>query len=151
MNPAGAIFQGLQAGIDGAQRLLVLSSDGSLTTNTIGQSHSVSAYVSIDPRVPASPDQRVFVAVLRVDGSPMPLAAKKISVFQLPATILLTDMDTLVAGQELSTASRVKVVARLSLSGSATPQVGDWEAVSDTIMLNEKGVSVSLSIDRQRK
>ncbi|MDB9734394.1 c-type cytochrome biogenesis protein CcmI [Porticoccaceae bacterium] len=151
LDPAGAIFQGLQAGIDGAQRLLALWSDGSLTTNTIGQSHSVSAYVSIDPRVPASPDQRVFVAVLRVDGSPMPLAAKKIGVFQLPATILLTDMDALVAGQELSTASRVKVVARLSLSGSATPQVGDWEAVSDTIMLNEKGVSVSLSIDRQRK
>jgi cytochrome c-type biogenesis protein CcmH len=81
----------------------------------------------------------------------MPLAAKKISVFQLPATILLTDMDTLVAGQELSTANRVKVVARLSLSGSATPQSGDWEAVSDTIVLNEKGVNVSLSIDRQRK
>ena len=81
----------------------------------------------------------------------MPLAAKKISVSQLPATVVLTDMDALVAGQELSTANRVRVVARLSSSGSATPQAGDWEALSDTITLDEKGLQVTLSIDQQRK
>jgi cytochrome c-type biogenesis protein CcmH len=81
----------------------------------------------------------------------MPLAAKKISVNRLPATITLTDMDTLVAGQELSTANRVRVVARLSSSGSATPQAGDWEALSDAITLDEKGAQVTLSIDQQRK
>jgi cytochrome c-type biogenesis protein CcmH len=81
----------------------------------------------------------------------MPLAAKKISVSQLPATIVLSDTDALIAGQALSTATTIKVVARLSLSGSATPQTGDWEAVSDSFKLDEKGTQVSLLINRQRK
>jgi len=51
----------------------------------------------------------------------------------------------------LSTANRVRVVARLSSSGSATPQAGDWEALSDAITLDEKGAQVTLSIDQQRK
>jgi len=149
LEPTSVVFQGLQTGIERAQ-LLVGSSTGGSPNDSV-KTRRVSVLVSIDARVPARPDQTVFVAVLRAGGSPMPLAAKKISVNRLPATITLTDMDTLVAGQELSTANRVRVVARLSSSGSATPQVGDWEALSDAITLDEKGAQVTLSIDQQRK
>jgi len=149
LEPTSVVFQGLQVGIERAQLMVGSSTDDS--PNDMVKKRHISVLVSIDPRVPARPDQTVFVAVLRVGGSPMPLAAKKISVSQLPATVVLTDMDALVAGQELSTANRVRVVARLSSSGSATPQAGDWEALSDTITLDEKGLQVTLSIDQQRK
>jgi|TARA_B110000444_G_scaffold193635_1_gene183789 cytochrome c-type biogenesis protein CcmH len=153
LEPASATFQGLQTGIDRAELMLASSADGSAAANFFAdtQTHKVSVRVSIDPQVSTTPDQRVFVAALREGGSPMPLAAKKISVSQLPATIVLSDTDALIAGQALSTATTIKVVARLSLSGSATPQTGDWEAVSDSFKLDEKGAQVSLLINRQRK
>ena len=154
LDPAGAIFQGLQTGIDRAQLLLTSSPGGSSPMTQLNereQAVNVSVRVSIDPRVPTTPDQRVFVAALREDGPPMPLAAKKISASQLPGTIVLTDADALVAGKELSTAKRIKIVTRLSSSGSATPQAGDWEAISDSFMLDKKSAQVSLIINRQRK
>ena len=58
---------------------------------------------------------------------------------------MLTDADALVAGQELSTAKRIKIVARLSSSGSATPQAGDWEAVSDSFILDNEECSSQLN------
>lgn len=153
LEPASAIFQGLQTGIDRAELLLASSGDGNTPENVSAdtQRSKVLVRVSIDSQVSTAPDQTVFVAALREGGPPMPLAAKKISVSQLPATIILTDTDALIVGQELSTAKIIRVVARLSLSGSATPQTGDWEAVSDSFKLDEKGAQVSLIINRQRK
>jgi hypothetical protein len=50
----------------------------------------------------------------------------------------------------LSSAKDIKLVARLSISGSATPQSGDWETTSKTIKLTEEIETVSLVIDQKR-
>jgi cytochrome c-type biogenesis protein CcmH len=80
----------------------------------------------------------------------MPLAAKKIQAGQLPISIILSDEDAVMPGQELSSAKDIKLVARLSISGSATPQSGDWETTSKTIKLTEETETVSLVIDQKR-
>ena len=53
------------------------------------------------------------------------------------------------AGYNLSSASEVKAVARLSQSGSATPQTGDWEDSVNPINLSAENISVSIQISRQ--
>jgi hypothetical protein len=64
-------------------------------------------------------------------------------------TITLSNADAVMNGYNLSSASEVKAVARLSQSGSATPQVGDWEDSMDSIDLSVEKRSISLQISRQ--
>ena len=106
--------------------------------------------LSLGAKVPRRPDQRVFIAAVRESGPPMPLAAKKILASQLPMRVVLTDKDAIIPGQDLTTEIKIKVVARLSNSGSATPQSGDWEASSESVDLDSFEGEIMLVIDRQR-
>ncbi|MBT6319364.1 MAG: c-type cytochrome biogenesis protein CcmI, partial [Porticoccaceae bacterium] len=45
---------------------------------------------------------------------------------------------------------QVKLIARLSTTGSATPQSGDWETVSEVIELRDINSPLSLEINSQR-
>jgi cytochrome c-type biogenesis protein CcmH len=80
----------------------------------------------------------------------MPIAARKLAASQLPTEILLSDNDALMDGRSLSAAGKVRVVARLSTSGTATPQAGDWEAISDIIGIADKPIKLELTISQQR-
>jgi cytochrome c-type biogenesis protein CcmH len=100
--------------------------------------------------VPFFKDKFVFVAAIQANGSAMPLAAKKIKVSQLPITLTLSDMDALIPGHELSTSKEIKLVARLSLSGSATPLPGDWEVVSEPFKLKTENLKQVLIISQKR-
>jgi cytochrome c-type biogenesis protein CcmH len=64
--------------------------------------------------------------------------------------VVLTDKDALIPGQDFTTEAKIKVVARLSNSGSATPQSGEWEATSESIDLQAFEGEIILVIDRQR-
>mgnify|MGYP006957711804 FL=1 len=97
-----------------------------------------------------SADQLIFVAVVEADGPPMPIAARKLTASQLPTRILLSDNDVLMDSRRLSDASKVRVVARLSTTGTATPQAGDWEAVSEIIELGGVQKNLELKIAQQR-
>jgi len=70
----------------------------------------------------------VFV-VVRPEGMErgMPLAVKRLSVSDLPATVTLSDADSM-AGQKLSTQTAVAVSAHLSLSGSASSAGAPYKA-----------------------
>jgi hypothetical protein len=71
--------------------------------------------------------------------------------------ISLTDADAVMAGHNLSSATEFKAIARLSQTGSATPQSGDWEVISDAVQLDKLPSEVTtelaiieLEIVRQR-
>jgi hypothetical protein len=53
-------------------------------------------------------------------------------------------------GYNLSSVNEVKAVARLSQSGSATAQVGDWEAVAKLIQLDSIFEKIQLEIVNRR-
>ena len=151
VNPESAVFKGLQVGID-RTRDFIAENSGSDTD--VSQLSAVQVELRIDlslgAKVPRRPDQRVFIAAVRESGPPMPLAAKKILASQLPMRVVLTDKDAIIPGQDLTTEIKIKVVARLSNSGSATPQSGDWEASSESVDLDSFEGEIMLVIDRQR-
>jgi cytochrome c-type biogenesis protein CcmH len=88
--------------------------------------------VKLDPelaaRVRLRGDASVFVIARAPGGSPMPVAAEKHGVAELPFTASLDDADGPMPMQKLSALREVEVIARLSMSGDATPQPGDLES-----------------------
>ena len=140
-----ATAKALQLGIDRANSLL-----GKVPATAAESASTVTLQVSLAPGITFAPNQMVFVAAVRASGSPMPLAAKKLTAADLPAAVTLSDAQALMAGQNLSSVDQVKLVARLSISGSATPQSGDWEFVSEVIELSEIDGPVAIEISSQR-
>ena len=94
--------------------------------------HALTVKVSLDPgfaaRVRLRGDASVFVIARIPDGPPMPVAAEKHPLQDLPMTITLDDGDSPMPTQKLSDLREVELVARLSNSGEAMRQEGDLES-----------------------
>lgn len=138
------VYQGLQSGID---RAVAMMADNEGKTLPV----LITIDLSADTSISAQPAQSVFVAVLSADGPPIPLAAIKFPFSHLPKVVKMTDADTLIDGRLLSSASEVRLIARLSATGSATPQPGDWEASSEVFTLSSEGLRTSMVINRLRQ
>ena len=109
---------------------------------------SITVEVALDPALAsrAGPDATVFVFARAVDGPPMPLAAARHTVSELPLTVTLTDAMAMMPQARLSNFARVKVSARVSQSGTATQQPGDL--TSPAVEVETAGASdVSLVIN----
>lgn len=143
MDQSSATAKALVAGIARAQKRL------GIAPSETAPSPLVEVRVSIDQFISFEPDQSVFVALVATSGAPMPLAAIKLRAGDLPLTISLSNADAVMAGYNLSSVNDVKAVARLSQSGSATPQVGDWEDTISHINLSDPKSSLSLHISKQ--
>ena len=133
----------LQQGIDRANSLLGKPVGAESGT-------TITVQLSLAPGISFAPTQMVFVAAVRASGSAMPLAAKKLTAADLPVTVTLSDSQALMAGQSLSSVDQIKLIARLSTTGSATPQSGDWEIQSEVIELSDISGPVALQINSQR-
>lgn len=103
----------------------------------------LSVKVSLDPalaaRVRLRPDATVFVIARQVGGPPMPVAAQKHAVSELPFTAALGDADSPMPTLKLSQLREVELVARLSDSGEAMRQDGDMESKPVRITLPATG------------
>ena len=146
LNPAGDSWKALQGGI---QQALQLAGDlpTEVPTKVPAASDAVvvSINLSIAPSIQFEPGQLVFVAIIEADGPPMPLAARKLIAGELPLELTLSDSDALMAGRSLAD-KNIRVVARLSSTGSATPQQGDWQVISDAVESNSVDLQFSLEI-----
>ena len=145
LNPAGDSWKALQGGI---QQALQLANEVPRASNKVpadSDAVTVSINLSIAPSIQFAPDQLVFVAIIEADGPPMPLAARKLVASQLPLELVLDDSDELMAGRSLAD-KKIKVVARLSSTGGATPQQGDWQVISDAVESNSPALQFSLEI-----
>lgn len=94
--------------------------------------NALTVKVSLDPdfasRVRLRGDASVFVIARIPDGPPMPVAAEKHPLQDLPMTVTLDDDDSPMPTQKLSALQEVEVFARLSSSGEAMRQDGDLES-----------------------
>ena len=95
--------------------------------------------VRLDPALAARlrlrGDASVFVIARVPDGPPMPVAAEKHGVQELPFTASLDDSDSPMPTQKLSDLQQVEVIARLSMSGNAIPQPGDLQSAPVRVQL----------------
>ncbi|MDF9616573.1 c-type cytochrome biogenesis protein CcmI [Pseudomonas entomophila] len=72
------------------------------------------------------PDDTVFIFARASNGPPMPLAAKRVTVAQLPIEVELSDADAMMPQMKLSDFAEVQLVARVSRAG--VPTRGEWKA-----------------------
>ncbi len=84
---------------------------------------TVSLDKSIKSKVAAT--DTVFIYAKAMSGPPMPLAAVKKQVKDLPVTITLDDVMAMMPTMKLSKFQKVKIGARISKSGNAIAQEGD--------------------------
>ncbi|OLU34300.1 c-type cytochrome biogenesis protein CcmI [Pseudomonas sp. PA15(2017)] len=70
------------------------------------------------------PGDAVFVFARAASGPPMPLAAKRLTVADLPVQLSLSDSDAMMPQLKLSAFDQVQLVARISRAGDA--KNGEW-------------------------
>lgn len=104
--------------------------------------------VRLDPELAdkVQPGDSVFVFARAVSGPPMPLAVKRLSVADLPATVSLGDADAMTPQLRLSNFEQVRLFARISRSGDATK--GEWVGASEALQLPAGGETTELVIDQ---
>lgn len=95
-------------------------------------------------------DTTLFVYAREAGGSPMPLAAAKLTASQLPVTLTLDDSMAMTPNARLSDAKKVILGARLSKGGSVQANGGGWQGVreSPVDIASYDGKPVIVTIDR---
>ncbi len=107
--------------------------------------------VALDPALAAQTtrDASVFIYAKAVAGPPMPLAAQRVRVADLPVTLTLDDAMAMMPQMRLSAFPQVTVGARISRGGQAMPQSGDLEGEVSPVASN-RAEPVSVTISRVR-
>ncbi len=110
---------------------------------------SIKVNVAADIGADLPPETTVFVYARAAKGPKMPLAIQRLQLGDLPASVELNDSMAMSPAMRLSTANTIQVIARISLSGQATAQNGDWEARSKPLQTRQQVNAVELVIREQ--
>ena len=89
----------------------------------------------------------LFIFAKAKNGPPMPLAAVRKQVKDLPIEVILDDSMAMMPTMKLSSFKQVEIVARISKSGSAKAQSGDLQSDSHIASAGQKE-TVKLRINK---
>jgi cytochrome c-type biogenesis protein CcmH len=105
---------------------------------------TVGGTVTLAPALAArvTPTDTVYIFARAAEGPRMPLAILRKQVKDLPVSFAFDDSMAMTPDFALSKFPSVIVGARVSKSGSATPQSGDLEGLSTAVKLGATGLSV---------
>lgn len=92
------------------------------------------------------PGDVVFVFARAVSGPAVPLAAKRLTIDQLPLEVSLSDADAMAPQFLLSSAEQVRLYARVSRSGDATK--GEWIGQSEPLSVRGEDSVATLVINQ---
>ena len=93
--------------------------------------------LSADVPDTVNPDSSVYVFALAASGPPMPLAAVRVRLSELPTEIILDDSSAMMPELKLSNVDEVLVSARLSMSDDPLPKAGDYSSHKVKVPFNE--------------
>lgn len=110
---------------------------------------SIQVEVAVDPALAArlAGSETVFVFARAVNGPPAPLAVKRLAASDLPATVTLSDADSMAQGLSLSVFPQVRISARISRSGNAIASTGDLQGQSGPITVQDTD-RITITIDQ---
>jgi cytochrome c-type biogenesis protein CcmH len=92
----------------------------------------------------AAPSDTLFVFARPADGSRMPVAILRKQVKDLPLQFTLDDSLSMSPAAKLSAQKTVMVGARISKSGDAMPQPGDFTGLTEPVTVGARGVKVEI-------
>jgi len=105
---------------------------------------AVTGSVTVAPQVASRVDRSatLFVFARAENGPRMPLAIVRAEARELPLEFKLDDSQAMAPTMKLSGAQAVRIEARISRSGNATPQSGDLVGTSGVVKPGTRGVRV---------
>lgn len=108
---------------------------------------TVTVDVAADVKEKLSASDTLFIYAKAVNGPPMPLAVVRQPVGNWPVTAQLSDANAMTPMATLSKFPEVIVQARVSSSGNAIPQSGDWIGPTQVVKLQggEQAVAMQIS------
>lgn len=115
-------------------------------SESAAEGRTIRVSVSLDPALKdkAKPGTAVFVAA-RQPGIPgPPLAATRLTVDELPATVVLSDAGAMVEGRNLSSVDDVEIVARVAFGG--TPMVASGDLIGTAVQKKGGPAEVAVAI-----
>ncbi len=97
-------------------------------------------HVSLDPSLQdkVQANDTLFIYARAVTGPAMPLAIIRTKASELPTEVILDDSSAMMPAMKLSNFKEVKVLARISHSGSAKLQSGDLQGEVSPVALDTK-------------
>ncbi|MCO7517184.1 c-type cytochrome biogenesis protein CcmI [Pseudomonas guariconensis] len=113
----------LQGGIDRAAERLEVAA-GKPASAPVAARLKVRVELAAALKDKVKPDDTVFIFARASNGPPMPVAAKRVTVAQLPIEVELSDADAMMPQMKLSDFAEVQLVARVSRAGQ--PTRGEW-------------------------
>ena len=139
-----------QMGSPAASQAVVAAADKKTANASVG-GMSISGRVSLAPALASkvAPTDTVFIFARAPQGPRMPLAVQRVHVSDLPFDFKLDDSMAMSPEFKISGAAEVRIEARISKNGSATPGPGDLIGVGPVV---KPGTSkVTLQIDQVRE
>ena len=127
------------------------SNSTSAPSETLGETTGtkVKVRVIIDPSIAdeVNLDAVVFIVAKAKSGPKAPLAVSRHNIYELPLEITLTNAMAMIPELNISSVDTIVVSARISLSGGAIKQSGDY--ISDSIVVNtqDENRPIQLVID----
>lgn len=117
--------EALQGGIErAAERLQASGGKVAQTAAPKAALLKVSVDLASELKGKVQPGDSVFIFARATSGPPAPLAAKRLTVADLPVTVELGDADAMMPQLKLSNFPEVQLVARVSRAGQ--PTAGEW-------------------------
>jgi cytochrome c-type biogenesis protein CcmH len=104
----------------------IMGTSATASASSSGASIQVKVDVSDEVRSRFGPGDAVFIYAKAAAGPKMPLAVQRLTLEQLPTTITLDDSMAMMEGMNMSAFGSVVVSARVTTSGSAIAQAGDY-------------------------
>lgn len=96
-----------------------------------------------------SKDLPVFIYARAWQGSRMPLAIQRLTLADLPATLVLDESMAMSPALSLAQAAQVELIARIALDGSATAKPGDWQGAIGPIEVDRVPADLVIVIDQK--
>ena len=100
--------------------------------------------VSVAPEIKTNPEYTVFISAHAKNGPPMPLAAQKFKVSDLPKSLVLDKSMSVMPNMSIENFDQIIVKARITASGSVEAQAGD---IFGSIEVNDFSETHKIIID----